>query len=624
MIVALASIAASCSPEVSEQVSQRSSGGDVPRGGVVRVLVVARPDPFVGLMAQGDLPEALDPHRDQTLTESWELLRCCLARTLLSHNGRSADEGGAVLHPDLARALPTISPDGRTWTFRLREGVTYGPPLEDVEITAQDFVRSFHRALAPSNAEKLGPFLFGDIVGAEEYTAGSARTISGLETPDPHTLVIQVTRPAGDLGARLALPIASPLPPHPDDPTARFGIAQGLAEYGPYLVSSGPYMLEGGDHVDYSLGGPEPEPARGFDPGNRMILVRNPAWDERSDPLVLRPAYADRIELMTAPSTEDAVAEISNGRADLALHLIPPPQFSDGQIRDAQAPGGATDVRLGDFDLVRGIVMNLAVKPFDDVHVRKALNLVVDKQRMLELSGGLSARSMATHMLPNSVIDNLLVDYDPYATPEGSGAVTTARAEMRASRYDEDGDGVCDSRVCARVRAVVRPGEERLGASVRSDLAEIGIDLDVEVVEDHLEAFFNPTNRTPMSIGAGWVKTQMSAASFFVEQFYSPFAITEEFANGSLVGATPEQLEGWGYDVTKVPNVDDRIDACLPLFGAAQFECWAELDQYLMQEVVPWVPYAYGSSTLIISSDLENFEYDQLFGMPAFDQIAVE
>lgn len=41
--------------------------------------------------------------------------------------------------------------------------------------------------------------------------------------------------------------------------------------------------------------------------------------------------------------------------------------------------------------------------------------------------------------------------------------------------------------------------------------------------------------------------------------------------------------------VVDVPNVNDRIEACIPLVGAARLQCWAAVDQYLMEKVVPWV-----------------------------------
>lgn len=82
-------------------------------------------------------PAYLDP--DQPLTQGTaprELFRCCLLRTLLSYTGRSTSEGGTELHPDLAAAIPQITDDGLSWTFELKRGIHYGPPMQDVEITA--------------------------------------------------------------------------------------------------------------------------------------------------------------------------------------------------------------------------------------------------------------------------------------------------------------------------------------------------------------------------------------------------------------------------------------------------------------------------------------------------------
>ena len=79
----------------------------------------------------------------------WEIFRCCLLRTLMSYSGRSLQQGGAILQPDLATDYPSVSADGLTWTFRLRQGLHYAPPMADKEIVAQDVVRAIERALAP-------------------------------------------------------------------------------------------------------------------------------------------------------------------------------------------------------------------------------------------------------------------------------------------------------------------------------------------------------------------------------------------------------------------------------------------------------------------------------------------
>src|SRR5262249_35493702 len=151
----------------------------------------------------------LDPQAGQTNIE-WELLRCCLVRTLLSYNGHPWAQGGAELHPDLAVSMPEISPDRRTWTFRLKRGLRYAPPLASTEIRAQYIVRATERDLSPTPkrvqstvGSLLGShnFYFVDVIaGARQFAEAKADTISGLQTPDDHTLVVHLLRPAGDLG----------------------------------------------------------------------------------------------------------------------------------------------------------------------------------------------------------------------------------------------------------------------------------------------------------------------------------------------------------------------------------------------------------------------------------------
>jgi ABC-type transport system substrate-binding protein len=90
-----------------------------------------------------------DPvHQDPAAGD--EIYRCCLFRTLMSYNGRTTEEGGTIPLPDLASGVPTVSADRRTWVFKIRTGIHYAPPLQDVEVTAADFVRALERAWSPA------------------------------------------------------------------------------------------------------------------------------------------------------------------------------------------------------------------------------------------------------------------------------------------------------------------------------------------------------------------------------------------------------------------------------------------------------------------------------------------
>jgi peptide/nickel transport system substrate-binding protein len=133
--------------------------------------------------------------------------RCCLHRTLLSYNGLPADEGGVVLRPDLAVDVPEISADGTTWTFQLRTDIRYAPPLADRTIRAEDFITAAEHAVRIGDS----PF-FDDIAGVPEFRDGSVDSISGIQAPNASTLVIRLTRPAGDFGNRVALAAFAPIP----------------------------------------------------------------------------------------------------------------------------------------------------------------------------------------------------------------------------------------------------------------------------------------------------------------------------------------------------------------------------------------------------------------------------
>jgi ABC-type transport system substrate-binding protein len=591
-----------------------------PRGGTLRVVING--DHGSALRDMG--PDLMDPQLDMSFfQESSGLDRCCLLRTLLSHNGRSASEGGARLYPDLAEALPEVSADGLTWTFHLKPGLHYGPPLQEVEITAGDFVRSLHRLLAPS-LDAFVAFDYLDIEGAAEYHAGTAASISGLEAPDDHTLVIRLTEPVGNLGARMAQSFAAPLPPDPSRPDAAFGIATDAdTGFGRFLVSSGPYMLEGSEALDFSVPAEQRTPVSGLGPG-RITLVRNPSWDPASDDL--RPAYADRIEISVVDSMDAAVAALDDGTADFlwasgaSSPTVPADVFA--AFRGDPARGTAY---LHPTGWIRSMIMNLAVPPFDDVHVRRALNWAIDKQKLADLKGGGTAQGVYGHLDSDMYEDNLLADYDPYATPGGHGDLDEARAEMKQSRYDTNGDGRCDAQACAHIRATTREEHAVVAREIASDLAPLGIGLDVDVLDT--ATFFDISNhsadKVPLLIGLAFGGGSASPVLVMFDGRLT-VDVPPDTYNLTMVGATPEQLKKWGYAVTEVPNVDARVEACLPLVGAAQFQCWAGLDQYLMENVAPWVPYAEVRLAYLGSPRVASYSFDAFTNNPALDRIAVK
>lgn len=70
-------------------------------------------------------------------------------------------------------------------------------------------------------------------------------------------------------------------------------------------------------------------------------------------------------------------------------------------------------------------------------------------------------------------------------------------------------------------------------------------------------------------------------------------------------------------------TAEEQIDECIPLSGDQRLECWAQLDRYLMEDVVPWVPYLFDNSVVVVSDRVVAWSFDQFAGLPAIDRIAL-
>ena len=567
-----------------------------------------------------DVTAAFDPQKEY-YSVTWEYYRCCLLRNLMSYEGVPTDEGGAEIHPDLAAGDPEQSSDGLTWTYQIKPGIHYAPPKEDVEITAQDFIRALERTANPKANVGGYSFYYSVIEGFDDFAAGDATEISGLSAPDDHTLQITTTSPVGDMSYRLAMGTAAPIPPDGDG--ERMGVAEGHdRNYGRFLVASGPYMFEGSETMDFSADPKDQTEAPGYVPGRQIVLVRNPSYDASTDGL--RDAFPDRIEVRIGGDNDDLYNQVAAGTLDFVVDGVVPAE----KIREYQTDPDLQDkINIYASDAIRYVSFNLAVPPFDDVHVRKAVSWAFDKQGFRQLRGGPSVGEIAGHIMVNTLENNLLADYDPYQTTNASGDPEKAKEEMAQSKYDTDGDGVCDAPECNDILTITDredPYPDQM-ALLKQFLEPIGLTLDDKQLERG--TMYNQCNDAnshhAMCAGPGWGKDYADGVTFG-EPLFTSAGLWESCCNYSLLGASPEQLRGWGYDVTEVPSIDDKEAECAALEpGDARFQCWAELDQQLMEEVVPMVPYLFDNSVDILSDNIVHYTFDQFAGLAAFDSLAV-
>ncbi len=593
------------------------------RGGTLRVGVN---HPFGTEIWTASPRYALDPQVEYRASKI-ELYRCCLLRTLLSYDGRPAGQGGTKLRPDLAARMPEVSPDLRTWVFNLKRGLHYAPPFQRREIVAGDIVRALEREFR-LGARAGYPFYYTVIQGTKLFAAHKADSISGLEVPDPHTLVVHLSEPTGDLGYRFSLPATAPIPAGADR-----GHDGG---YGRYLVSSGPYMIAGSDKMNFALPAGRQRPASGWRyryavrggtvailGQESLMLVRNPSWEPRSDPL--RKAYPDRIELEMRGGAVNRERLRNAGAVDRgSLDVILDTSALPGQVRRyRQSDRLRRRLHVNPASAVDYATLNLAVPPFDDVHVRRALNLELDRTAFARIENAeFFGPVVATeHDLPDSVEGDLLADYAPH--PLG-GDLAAARAEMARSRYDKNHDGRCDAPACRIVAYGAFPYQPYAqDALIQRDFARVGVILSVRHLSSHKveRAAGLPRARAGLYLETGWLVDFPDGAGFAPVLQDPTDSHNEDL---SLLGATREQLRRWDYRVRSVPSVDRKIDQCRALLGSVRTRCWAELDQLLTERIVPWVPLAQGEFVAATSARVARYSFDPFAPGPALDRLALK
>src|SRR5215210_621632 len=262
----LALVAVACGggddePSGSADTTGGSSGGEPTKGGTYRISTT-----------QFNHTGGFDPTGEYLGTDLG-LYSNLLVRTLVGYEHKSGAEGNKVV-PDLATDMGEVSEDGLTYTFTLKDGVKFSPPV-DREVTSKDVAYAFERIGTEALVAQYG-FYYTVIKGMAEFTAGDAKTISGIETPDDKTIIFTLTQPTGDFLYRVAMPAAAPIPPEVGKCFKKAG------EYGRTVVSSGPYMIEGSDQAD-ATSCAALKPFSGFDPTRRLSFVRNPDYDQSTD-----------------------------------------------------------------------------------------------------------------------------------------------------------------------------------------------------------------------------------------------------------------------------------------------------------------------------------------------------
>src|SRR6266568_1716277 len=345
------------------------------------------------------------------------------------------------IQPQLASSYD-LGSDGLTWTFHLRPNLKFsdGTPL-----TSADVVYSINRALLPATKSVVGPVYLGLIKDSDKLNAGKIPTIIGdsLMTPDPNTVVIIANKKAAYFLDALAY-------------STSFVVEKGLIDkYGDNWT----------DHLNQG-GGDGPFEVQAWNHGTNIVLVPNPTY-YGPHPQLSKLIYPFYKEVDTNFKAYQA------GQTDFAFGV------PSADLNTAKA------LPNNQYQLVPNLyinyyTMNYLVKPFDNIHIRQAFDLAINKD--------LIAHSVwkDTVVATNHIVPKGMPGYNPNLTaPDGvtgtSGDTTKAKALLQQGLQEEGWSSVSqmppvtltyssgDPNATNEVAAVQQMWQTTLGINVKAN-----------------------------------------------------------------------------------------------------------------------------------------------------------
>ena len=472
-------------------------------------------------------------------------------------------DGGTPV-PNLALSIPEPTEGGRTYTFQLREGIRYS---NGDLVEPEDFRRAIERVLTieDSNGDpSAGVQYFIGIVGADRCTAGEPCDLSrGIVGDDARgTVTFHLTEPDPDFIYGLGLHFGSPVPTGTPE----------TSEATTPIPTTGPYSVER------------------YTAEEELVLVRNPEFRVREP---ARPnGFPDRIVWRFTIDLDDQVTEVLDGRADLVWNLTERvPELLSSH---------AGQVHLAPESAIFYASLNTQTPPFDDVRVRRAVNLAVDRGAIAALFEG---RGFPTcQILPVA-----FPGYVPYCPYTRSPGTTWTAPDLAEARELIARSGTADSRV------VVWAGPETfkifpvvaVGRYFVELLDDLGYDAALKVVAHgpFMRGVFDPQGRV-QTTSAGW------GTDYPAESGYLPPLVT----CGSVFNIAHFCDRGIERQMEEATNLQ-LVD---PLAAHA---LWSSIEHHIL-DLAPLVPLLNRSGGVFVSERLGNFQLNPQWG-PLIDQMWV-
>ena len=433
------------------------------------------------------------------------------------------EPGTTKLRPELAESYE-ISPDGQTFTFKLRPGVKFH---NGRELTAEDVKYSLERVTNPKT-QSPGSGFFASIKGYEDISSGKSESLSGVTVVDPSTIKIELSRPDATFLHVMAINFAHVVP---KEAVEEFG-----ADFGKHPVGTGAFKL-----TEWTL-------------GQRLVFERNPDYWNKGLP------YLEKMTFEIGQEPIVALLRVQQGEVDISGDPIPPAKFQEVMSDPAQkkqvVEGGQLHTGY--------ITMNTTKPPFDNVKVRQAVNMAINKDRIVQLINNRAVP--ANQPLPPSMpaYDK---NYKGYAYD-----VEKAKALIAEAGHPNGFE--------TELFAMNTDPNPRIAQAIQQDLAAIGIKANIQALaQANVIAAGGEKDGAPMiwSGGMGWIADFPDPANFY----------------GPILGCGGAVPGGWNWSWYCNEELDKKAaeaDAITdPAKSEERYKMWSEIFGKIMEDA-PWAP----------------------------------
>lgn len=448
----------------------------------------------------------------------------------------TTEPGKSELVPGLAEKWE-ISPDGKVYTFHIRKGVKFH---NGEELKADDVLYTFDRMLDPKT-KALNTDILDMIDGAKERMEGQVDSTRGMKVIEDYTIEITLVEPFAPFIACLSTPAGSIYNRKATEAAGLdFGIKPELT------IGTGPFMLTGWTYNDQVILSVNPDYFRGQPDIDKIVTKIIP--DAETQRMMFEKGELD-------------VFDCDNARSQI-------PYFLESEKWKDHIVSGP---RVGTYYYH----INQAIKPFEDVRVRRAVQHAIDRQLLLE------TLYYGTGTIAKGIMAPGLAGYNP----DLSGFPydkEKAKALLAEAGYP-DGFEMQISQI------VDSPSTLKINEAVQAMLAEIGIK--VEILQMDEAAWFGTRREGKLPM----YHTNWSADFNDPDNFiYTFFATKNSVARSFNYGNKQVQAELERARTMIVPE--------------ERYALYRELEETIVYEDAAWIPLFHLNHLFVVQPRVKNFK----------------